>query len=96
MYPNSALVEQNFNIYSLGSRIFAGSWTSKYIDGKENENGILLTVELYNVPTTIDNIKVTDDDGYLHIFQYDASSGGGTGNRLWFEDIGNNLYIIYH
>ena len=88
----SLSIEQNFDIYSLDSTISAGSWDGSFI--KPTENGILLTIKLENIPTQINNIQVTDDTGDLHIFYHDLLNGEGTGNRLWIEDIGNNLFNI--
>ncbi len=85
-------VKQDFEISSFGNTISGGSWSSNFIP--ETDNGVLLIIELDKIPSHISNIEITDYEGNLHVFDHDILNGDGTGNRLWVEDIGNNLYNI--
>jgi hypothetical protein len=88
---SSLSIGHNFDIYSLDSTITASSWSGKIIS---DTTGVLLTLELGNIPSEITNIELTDDIGTKFELEHDLLNGAGLGNRLWITDIGDNMYNV--
>ena len=87
----------DFNINISSELTISGfSWIGKSISAniEEDTANVLLVLELQGVPSGIDNLEFIDPDNNSINIVFDTQNGEGDGNRVWFEKVDEQIYLV--